>query len=188
MPSASLEMAETKWEEAKNWAYSGITNPGYIVKCHPWRRNRPDPGPAKTRKTTASRYYRLKAGHALTGQYLNWIGSKEDDMCWWCCKPGVIQTREHLLRWHYLEKAAENPLEGSTSTKRGRDRFCIADLFADGRCTEAILEFLETTDIGRKAREEEWKQASNGATGTQEEVVEGEEELMEVEGDVDGCV
>ena len=41
-------------------------------------------------------------------------------------------------------------------TKRGGDRFRIADLFADERCTEAILEFLESTDVGRKAREEEW--------------------------------
>jgi hypothetical protein len=47
---------------------------------------------------------------------------------------------------------------------------------------------VETTDVGSKAREEEWEQASNGTAGTQEEVVEGEEELMEVEGDGDGGV
>jgi len=21
-----------------------------------------------------------------------------DDMCWWCCKTGVTQTREHLVK------------------------------------------------------------------------------------------
>ena len=44
-------------------------------------------------------------------------------------------------------------------TKRCRDRFRIADLFTDERRTEAILEFLESTDVGRKAREEEREQA-----------------------------
>jgi hypothetical protein len=72
-------------------------------------------------------------------------------------------------------------------TKSGRDRFRIADLFTDERCTETIREFLESTDVGRKAREEEWEQANNGTVETQEEVVEGEES-MEVEGDCDGGV
>jgi len=100
-----------------------ITNPAFNVKCRPWRRNLPDPGPAKTRKTTASRYYQLKTGHALTGQL-----------------------------------------------------------------TEAILQFLESTDVGRKAREEEWEQASSGTAEEQEEGVEGAEELMEMEGGGDGGV
>ena len=34
--------------------------------------------------------------------------------------------------------------------KRGRDRFRIADLFADERSNEAILEFLESTDRFQK--------------------------------------
>ena len=72
--------------------------------------------------------------------------------------------------------------------RRGRDRFRKADLFADERCTEAILEFLESTDVGRKAREEEWEQASSGTEGEQEEGAEGAEELMEMEGGGDGGV
>jgi len=40
-------------------------------------------------------------------------------------------------------------------TKCGRDRFRVADLIADEQCTGAILEFLESTDVGRKARVEE---------------------------------
>jgi len=62
----------------------------------------------------------------------------------------------------------------------------MADLFANERCTGAILEFLESTDVGRKARGEEWEQASNDTAEKQEEVVEGDEESMEVEGDGDG--
>jgi hypothetical protein len=81
-------------------------------------------------------------------------------MCWWCCKPGATQTREHLFKvcttWKKQQKIIWKAVR--VQTKRGRDRFRIADLFADERCTEAILEFLETTDVGRKAREEEWEQ------------------------------
>jgi len=195
MPPASLahlsrQIAEKKWEEAKNWAYTRVTNPAYNVKCRPWRQNRPDPGPAKTRKTIASRYYQLKTGHALTGQYLKWIGRREDDICWWCCKPRVTQTREHLFKvcttWKKQQKILWKAVRAQT--KRGRDRFRTADLIADERCTEAILEFLESTDVGRKAREEEWEQASSGTAEEQEEGAEGAEELMEMEGGGDGGV
>jgi len=62
--------------------------------------------------------------HALTGQYLRCIGSREDDMNWWCCKPGATQTREHLFKvcttWEkqkILWKAVR------AQTKRGRGRF-----------------------------------------------------------------
>ena len=34
---------------------------------------------------------------------------------------------------------------------RGRDRTKIAEVFADERCSQAILDFLATTDIGRTA-------------------------------------
>jgi len=153
-------------------------------------RNRPDPGPAKTRKTTASRYYQLKTGHALIGQYLKWIDSREDIcICWWCCKPGATQIREHLFKvyttWKKQQKILWKPVRAQT--KCGRDRFRIADLFADERYTKAILEFLESTDVGRKAREEEWEQASNGTAEEQEKVVEGEEESMEVRDDGNVC-
>jgi len=75
MPPVSLahlsrQAAEEKWEEAKGW-----------VKCRQWRKNRPDPEPAKAQKGTASRYYQLKTGHALTSLYLQWIGSREGDTC-----------------------------------------------------------------------------------------------------------
>jgi len=48
---------------------------------------------------------------------------------------------------------------------------------ADERCTDAILTFLETTDVGRKAREEGWEKGSDG-------FVEEEDGAVEVEADV----
>jgi len=38
---------------------------------------------------------------------------------------------------------------------RGKDRFKIRDLLADGRCSQAVLDFLSTTDVGRLAPAEE---------------------------------
>ena len=35
-------------------------------------------------------------------------------------------------------------------TKRGKRRWEMAELLADERCNEAILEFLRTMDVGRK--------------------------------------
>ena len=35
-------------------------------------------------------------------------------------------------------------------TKRGKRKWKTAELFADERCSEAILMFLRTTDVGRK--------------------------------------
>jgi len=156
-------------------------NPSYNVKCRRWRKNRPDPAPAKSKKNTASRYYQLKTGHALTGMYLKWIKSREDDTCWWCHQSGATQTREHLFKvctaWRRQQKVLWK--EVRVQTKRGRDRFRIADLFADERCTDAILTFLETTNVGRKAREEEWEEGSDGSVEQDDKVLEGEVRLVE---------
>jgi len=37
-----------------------------------------------------------------------------------------------------------------TGGREGKDRFKIRDLFADERCSRAILDFLATTDVGRR--------------------------------------
>jgi len=91
-------------------------------------------------------------GCARTGQYLKWIRSREDDICRWCCKPRVTQTRGHLFKvgttWEKQQKILWKAVRAQM--KRGRDRFRIADLFADERSNEAILEFLESTDRFQK--------------------------------------
>jgi len=83
----------------------------------------------------------------------------------WCHQPGATQTLEHLFKvctaWRRQQKVLWK--EVRVQTKRGRDRFRIADLFADERCTDAILTFLETTNVGRKPREEEWEEGSDGS-------------------------
>jgi len=122
--------------------------------------------------------------------YLKWIRSREDDTCLWCHRPGITQTCEHLFKtctaWRRQQKVLWK--EVRQQTRRGRDRFRTADLFADERCTEAILTFLETTDVGRRAREDNWKNGSESSLEVDGDGVEmgNEEELMEAE--VEGAV
>jgi len=50
-----------------------------------------------------------------------------------------------------MEAATEDPVGGSTKgDRKGKDRFTIRDLFADERCTSAILDFLRTTKVGSR--------------------------------------
>jgi len=60
------------------------------------------PVPMTSVKSLATRFYRLKCGHAPTGVYLKRFDHREDDKCWWCGGGGrtAAQTREHLFR-HY---------------------------------------------------------------------------------------
>jgi len=57
---------------------------------------RPDGAVVGSSKRLASRFYRLKMGHARIGQYLHWAGVRSTAQCWWCQYP--TQTREHLLK------------------------------------------------------------------------------------------
>jgi len=71
----------------------------------------------------------------------------------------VVSVREHLFKncpqWKSQQKTLwatvleETPkLPGPT---RGRDRINIAELLADEQCSQAVLDFLATTDVGRTA-------------------------------------
>ena len=58
-------------------------------------------------------------------------------------------------------------------TKRGKRKWEMAKLFADGRCSEAILEFLRTTDVGREDPVEKAEAESNDP-GAEQECPRGE--------------
>jgi len=61
------------------------------------------------------------------------------------------QTREHLLKVCPEWKAQQKILwaEVRKETRRGKDRWKIRVL-ADGRCSRVVLDFLATTDVGRR--------------------------------------
>jgi ribonuclease HI len=139
------EITERKWDEARRWAGSRISKKKYKMP----REQRPDQTVAGSTKRAASRFYQLKTGHCLTGQYLCWTKSRATAECWWCRYKTM--TREHVFKncpeWKEQQKVLWKEVRKETG--RGKDRFKIRDLLADGRCSRAVLEFLLTTDVGR---------------------------------------
>ena len=66
---------EKKWPEARTWCERRNLNKGYVLR----KKGKPDPTPARAEKRTASRYYQLKSGHALTGVYLKSTDNRPDE-------------------------------------------------------------------------------------------------------------
>ena len=64
-----------------------------------------------------------------------------------------VTTRGHLFKdcpqWKSQQKALWAVVREETG--RSEDRFKISECFADERCSKAILDFLETTEVGRTA-------------------------------------
>jgi len=82
MPPTSLanlrrRASEKKWPEARSWCERRHLNKGYVLRT----KGKPDPTPARTEKRTASRYYQLKSGNALTGVYLKSTDNRPDGHC-----------------------------------------------------------------------------------------------------------
>ena len=126
-------------------------------------------------KCLASRFNQLKTRDCLTGQYHVWTTRRPDASCWWC--QYKIQTREHLFKncpqWKSQQKILwttvleeARMLSGPT---RGRGRTKIAELFADERCSQAILDILATTDVGshrwQKVQEQRSARPRGGTVG-----------------------
>jgi len=93
----------------------------------------------------------MKTGHCLTGLYLHWTKGR----CWWC--PHRTQTRGHLFKVCPEWKAQQKILwaEVWEEAGSGKSPFKVWDLLADGRCSQAVLGFLSTTDVGRLVPAEE---------------------------------
>ena len=126
------EISEKKWGEARCWAASRVTTKKYRLP----REQRPDKTEAGSSKMLASRFYQLKTGHCLTGQYLEWTGNQPTAKCWWC--PYRTQMRDHVFkncpRWKPQQKMQWAEVrEGS---KSGRSQFKIRDFLADERCSQ----------------------------------------------------
>ena len=139
--------SEQKREDARNWAKEQLARTRNR-KCRPGEKTKPDRTVAKAKKRLASRFYQMKTGHCLTGQYLAWTTRRPDATCWWCQYKN--QTREHLFKncpqWKSQQKTLwatvleeTRKLPGPT---RSRGRTNIAELLADQRCSQAELTFL----------------------------------------------
>jgi len=57
---------------------------------------RPDGTVAWSPKRLVSRFYQVKTGRYLTGQYLHWTKNLPTPQCWWCRYQ--TQTQEHPIK------------------------------------------------------------------------------------------
>jgi len=104
-------------------------------------------------KSLATRFHRLKSGHAPTGVYLNRFGHRDDHKCWWCGET-VSQTREHLFRhcsrWRDQQGDHWKAVGKARGGKAGRFRNVqISELFTIQECDQAVMDFLAATEVGR---------------------------------------
>jgi hypothetical protein len=104
-------------------------------------------------KSLATRFYRLKSGHAPIGTYLKRFGHREHDKCWWCGSR-TLQTREHLFRhcsrWSDQQTELWKAVGKATGWKAGRCRHVqISELFSTEKCDQAVMYFLAATDVGK---------------------------------------
>jgi ribonuclease HI len=109
------------------------------------------------KKEVASRYYQFLTGHALTAPYLKEKLKKQDsDECWWC-ESGKRQTREHLFKEcsHWVSEIRDlwRAVRKEVGWRRARWK-PIAALFREEKATEAVLEFLRNTSVGKVRRVE----------------------------------
>jgi ribonuclease HI len=139
------EIAEKKWAEARQWVAGRTSRKKYKMS----NSQRPDDTVAGSTKRLAARFYQLKTGHALTGVYLHWTKARPTPQCWWC--PYPRQTREHLLKgcpkWRKQQKVLWK--EVWKETGGGRFRWKAHELFAEPRASQAVLNFLSSTDVGK---------------------------------------
>ena len=111
------------------------------------------------KKTIAARFYQLKSGHALLANYLLRIGKRSDMTCWWC--QHEYQTRDHLFKWCKRWKREQEGLwvdrqdgeegyEGVEKVfKKPKISLPMSLVFAEEKCSQALLDFLSCTDVGR---------------------------------------
>jgi len=139
------EITDKKWAEGRRWAGGRISKQKYKMP----ESHKPDGTVAESTKRLASRFYQLKGGHCRTGQYLHWAKNRPDPQCWWCQCPS--QTRDHLFKvcreWRMQQKVLWAEVQKVTG--RWRSRWKIRDLLADRRCSQAVLDFLTSTEVGK---------------------------------------
>jgi len=174
------EISEKKWAEACQWAGGRTSKTKYRMP----KSQRPDGTVAGSTKRLASRFYQIKTGHCLSGQYLHWTKNRPTPQCWWCRYQQ--QTREHLFKVCREWKAQQKILwaEVRKETGRWKSQWKIRDLLADGRCSRAVLDFLTATDVGRRVLAEE----SAGSEASERELRERREWEEEREAEAEARV
>ena len=154
MREASLAHLTRKITEARSLETSSW------IRAHVKRRHRYRPPPGgkmrqelrAARKEVAGRYYQLLSRHAATAPHLLRVGQASGDECWWC-NTGQRQTRLHLFsrcrRWTPQIRDLWRRIDAEEGG--GPRAPAVRRLFRPG-ATEAVLDFLRDTRVGRLPR------------------------------------
>ena len=107
----------------------------------------------------AARFYQLKSGHAVIAKYLRQIRKRRDMKCWWCGHK--YQTRDNLFKWCKRWKREQKRLwidgqEGGKGyegvekvLKKPKISLPMSLVFAEEKCSQALMDFLSCIDVGR---------------------------------------
>jgi hypothetical protein len=151
LSTAARCTTDAKWKRSDEWFEAKCKSKKYY---HLDKQHKPNRTITKTEKSTVQIFYQLKVGHALIGPHLKRIKKVEDDKCWWCT-PEVAQSREHLFKhckhWRKPQNALWQAVKEASG--RGKSNTSMKDLFGDRRCSEAVIQFLRSTEVGRRFRE-----------------------------------
>ena len=132
----------------------------------------------KTRKSLASRFFQLASGHAMMAPFLKekfgWVDS---DQCWWCsggrqtrehlfkeCRAWKEEIRELWKKVGEISDTSGNERGKAVGKGKIRKKKCfgfrshehrvgpgncsVGKLLSDPRFAEAVLSFLENTQVG----------------------------------------
>jgi hypothetical protein len=173
------KVTEMKWEESKK----NIQEMGKKSKHSYWYDLVKRGGNSVTmdsKKSISARFYQPKTGHALLGKYLRRIGKRRDMKCWWCGHE--YQMRDHLFKWCKRWKREQKRLwddrqegeDGYESVtklmKKPKISLPMSLVFGEEKCTRAMLDFLNCTDVGRinrvvkEAENSDHEESSDGGT------------------------
>jgi len=154
-------LKEAKWEESKKEIQDMAKKSRHSYQYDMVKRGG-DSAVMKAKKTIAARFYQLKAEHGLIAKYIMRIGKRRHMKCWWCGHE--YQTRDHLFKWCKRWKREQKRLwvdgqEGEDGyegiqkvLKKPKISLPMSLVFAEEKCSQALMDFVFHTDVSRISR------------------------------------
>jgi len=165
------DFSERTWREAKGWARKKLARTGN-KKYRPREKQKPDLTVARANKRLAVLPAEDRTlpdrpipgvDHPPTGRHLLVVSVQDSD------------AGTPVQELPPVEEPAKNSLGGRPrrdrkllGPNRGRDRTKITQLLADKRCSQAVLDFLATTEVGRTAGPSVAEEADGAASEASE--------------------
>ena len=143
-------ITETKWKEAKAWVDVKVTH-GIPVQPE----GRREDGFRPTQRQQAARLEVLPVEYGTLSHWSVTLVGEEPDhrqvLVVPVQGPDAGAPSRTARKWERQQKNLWAELRRETG--RGKDRFKVQDLFTDERCSQTVVDFLTTADVGRRLSE-----------------------------------